>query len=427
MKEVRSYVLRSVLSTLGLSVYILADTLFIAKGVGNLGLTALNIALPLFNLLNSLGLLFGMGGATLFSLRGSKGNYFSQLLLVGLGIGSLFTLAGLFFATPIAQGLGASVATLDLTVLYLRFILIMAPFFILNNLVLAFVRNDGNPQLAMMAMLSSSLFNIIFDYIFVFPMNMGMAGAALATVLSPVLSLLILSLHRKKNQRKLQLKFARPTWDTLSHSVQLGTASFLTEMSTGICILIFNQLLLSLQGDVAVAAYGVLANVVLVGLALFTGVAQGVQPLISRAASKADEAAVRLYLRYGMKVSFLLAAGLYLGLLLFKYPVTGFFNTDQDPLLTKLAVAGIPIYFLAFFASSQNILLSIFFAAIERARQAFAIALFRGYLFIVPAALVFSQLWGITGVWSSLPFAEFATLATAAGFLIRYRKQHKNS
>src|SRR5699024_5957871 len=89
MKEVRSYVLRSVLSTLGLSVYILADTLFIAKGVGNLGLTALNIALPLFNLLNSLGLLFGMGGATLFSLRGSKGNYFSQLLLVGLGIGSL--------------------------------------------------------------------------------------------------------------------------------------------------------------------------------------------------------------------------------------------------------------------------------------------------------------------------------------------------
>ena len=211
MKEVRSYVLRSVLSTLGLSVYILADTLFIAKGVGNLGLTALNIALPLFNLLNSLGLLLGMGGATLFSLRGAKDNYFSQLLLVALSVGVLFTLSGIFFVEPIAQGLGASAATLNLTVLYLRFILIMAPFFILNNLVLAFVRNDGNPQLAMMAMLSSSLFNIIFDYLFVFPINMGMAGAALATVLSPVVSLAILSLHRKKPQRKLQLQLTRPT------------------------------------------------------------------------------------------------------------------------------------------------------------------------------------------------------------------------
>lgn len=417
MKEVRSYVTKSVLSTMALSAYILADTLFVANGVGNLGLTALNIALPLFNLINGLGLLLGMGGATLFSLKGGKGSYFSQLVATAVLLGLCFTLAGIFWVTPLAKLLGASSASLPLTVEYLRFVLLLAPFFILNNLVLAFVRNDGNPQLAMIAMLSSSLFNIVFDYIFVFPLNMGMAGAALATVISPILSLLILSFHRKKPQRKLTLELALPQLATISRAVQLGMSSFLTEMSTGVSILIFNQVLLALKGDVAVAAYGVLANIVLVGLAMFTGVAQGIQPLISRAATKKDQAAVQSYLLYGLKIALLLALILYGVLLVFRQPITGFFNRDQDPVLTQLAVTGIPLYFLSFFASSSNILLSIFFSAIGRAKQAFTIALLRGYLLIIPIILLASKLAGITGVWGSLPLTEMLTMVVAYSLL----------
>lgn len=417
MKEVRSYVTKSVLSTMALSAYILADTLFVANGVGNLGLTALNIALPLFNLINGLGLLLGMGGAILFSLKGGKGSYFSQLVATAALLGLCFTLAGIFWVTPLAKLLGASSASLPLTVEYLRFVLLLAPFFILNNLVLAFVRNDGNPQLAMIAMLSSSLFNIVFDYIFVFPLNMGMAGAALATVISPILSLLILSFHRKKPQRKLTLELALPQLATISRAVQLGMSSFLTEMSTGVSILIFNQVLLALKGDVAVAAYGVLANIVLVGLAMFTGVAQGIQPLISRAAAKKDQAAVQAYLRYGLKIALLLALLLYGVLLVFREPITGFFNRDQDPVLTQLAVTGIPLYFLSFFASSSNILLSIFFSAIGRAKQAFTIALLRGYLLIIPIILLASKLAGITGVWGSLPLTETLTMVVAYSLL----------
>ena len=417
MKEVRSYVTKSVLSTMALSAYILADTLFVANGVGNLGLTALNIALPLFNLINGLGLLLGMGGAILFSLKGGKGSYFSQLVATAALLGLCFTLAGIFWVTPLAKLLGASSASLPLTVEYLRFVLLLAPFFILNNLVLAFVRNDGNPQLAMIAMLSSSLFNIVFDYIFVFPLNMGMAGAALATVISPILSLLILSFHRKKPQRKLTLELALPQLATISRAVQLGMSSFLTEMSTGVSILIFNQVLLALKGDVAVAAYGVLANIVLVGLAMFTGVAQGIQPLISRAAAKKDQAAVQSYLLYGLKIALLLALLLYGVLLVFRQPITGFFNRDQDPVLTQLAVTGIPLYFLSFFASSSNILLSIFFSAIGRAKQAFTIALLRGYLLIIPIILLASKLAGITGVWGSLPLTETLTMVVAYSLL----------
>lgn len=425
MNEIKGYVTRSVLSTLGLSLYILADTFFIANGVGVLGLAALNIALPLFNLLTGLGLLLGMGGATLFTLKGRRGDYFSQLLIVGAAIGLFFTIIGVFFSYDLALLLGASGATVELTVMYMRFILVMAPFFILNNLCLAFIRNDQNPQLAMKAMICSSLFNIVFDYIFVFPMNLGMAGAALATVLSPILSLMILSTHRKFSKRQLSLTWSIPELRTITKSVQLGLSSFLAEMSTGVSILVFNQVLIGLGGDIAIAAYGVLANILVVALSLFTGVAQGIQPLISRAVNKGDTPTVKKVLNFGLRTSFLMAVGLYLLLFFLKYPIISAFNRENDPILIQLAAAGIPIFFLSLFGSSFNVVFSIFFSAIGRAKQAFALALFRGYIFLIPLVIVLAGIFGLTGAWVSLPVTEGATLLFSFFFLRQYDKSSK--
>ncbi|MGO3611203.1 MAG: MATE family efflux transporter [Enterococcus sp.] len=422
MNEIKGYVTRSVLSTLGLSLYILADTFFIANGVGVLGLAALNIALPLFNLLTGLGLLLGMGGATLFALKGRSGNYFSQLMIVGGIIGLFFTALGLFFSRPLALVLGASGATVDLTTLYMRFILIMAPFFILNNLCLAFVRNDQNPQLAMKAMILSSVFNMIFDYIFVFPLDMGMAGAALATVLSPVLSLAILSTHRNFSKRQLSLSWVKPQLRTVTKSIQLGLSSFLAEMSTGVSILVFNQVLLGLGGDIVIAAYGVLANILVVALSLFTGVAQGIQPLISRAANKKETLTIQRILNFGLKTSFIMAVGLYLILFFLKYPIISAFNRENDPLLIQLAAYGIPIFFVSLFGSSLNVVFSIFFSAIGHAKQAFALSLFRGYFLLVPLVIILTAIWGLTGAWVSLPITEGLTLIVSFFFLRKYQK-----
>lgn len=422
MNEIKGYVTRSVLSTLGLSLYILADTFFIANGVGVLGLAALNIALPLFNLLTGLGLLLGMGGATLFALKGRSGNYFSQLMIVGGVIGLFFTALGLFFSRPLVLVLGASGATVDLTTLYMRFILIMAPFFILNNLCLAFVRNDQNPQLAMKAMILSSVFNMIFDYIFVFPLDMGMAGAALATVLSPVLSLAILSTHRNFSKRQLSLSWVKPQLRTVTKSIQLGLSSFLAEMSTGVSILVFNQVLLGLGGDIVIAAYGVLANILVVALSLFTGVAQGIQPLISRAANKKETLTIQKILNFGLKTSFIMAVGLYLILFFLKYPIISAFNRENDPLLIQLAAYGIPIFFVSLFGSSLNVVFSIFFSAIGHAKQAFALSLFRGYFLLVPLVIILTAIWGLTGAWVSLPITEGLTLIVSFFFLRKYQK-----
>lgn len=255
---------------------------------------------------------------------------------------------------------------------------------------------------------------------------MGMAGAALATVLSPVLSLLILSTHRKKNNRRLTWQFTAPQFKTISRSIQLGLASFLTEMSTGISILVFNQVLLFLSGDIAVAAYGVLANILLVGLALFTGVAQGVQPLISQAASKKESNKVFYYVHYGFKVSFALALVLYLIVTIFKAPIIGLFNSEHSTALAKLATTGLPIYFVALFGACFNIIFSIFFAAVGYAKQSFIIALLRGYLLILPFVILLGKTFGLAGVWASLPLSEGLTLLIASFLFIQLKKSYRN-
>ena len=142
-------------------------------------------------------------------------------------------------------------------------------------------RNDGDPSLAMVATLSSSLFNVVFDYIFMFPMGLGLAGAALATAVSPIISISICSRHFFKKENSVQFVRQRPSARLLGQSCQLGISGFVGEMSSGVTTTVFNFLLLGLAGNVAVAAYGVVANFALVTTAIFNGVAQGAQPLVS--------------------------------------------------------------------------------------------------------------------------------------------------
>lgn len=427
-KELTGYVSRNVLSMLGLSLYILADTYFIANGVGPYGLTALNLALPLFNLINGLGLLMGMGGATLFSLNKSAApemgkKYFSQLGLISIILGLLFTVCGVFFVEPLAVLLGGGTETLPYLMTYLRVILIAAPFFVVNNFALSFVRNDNNPHLTMVAMIGSSLFNIVFDYLLVFPLGLGMLGAALATAASPVLSLLILTMHRRKANRLLSIEWTRPVWKTVKESVKLGVPSFLTEMSNGVSILIFNIVLLSLAGDIAVAAFGVLANIFLIGLSMFTGAAQGIQPIVSREFGKKNFTTVAEALKFGSLVSLSIGVVLYAAMVIFKLPVIQFFNSTNNQELIGYASQGIPIYLFSFLFSGLNIVFSIFFASIAKPDFSFILVLLRGYLLIIPAVFIMGSSFGIIGVWSSLPVVELLVFFVSLVLLLKTSKQ----
>lgn len=193
------YTTLNVLGMIGLSCYILADTFFVSKGLGAQGLAALNLAIPFYSFIHGSGLMLGMGGATRYSIATSQGRhqegnlFFTNTLWIGLGLACVFLCCGLFFTGPMARLAGANEDIFQMTQTYLRVILLFSPMFILNDILIAFVRNDGQPRIAMLAMLAGSLSNIFLDYLLIFPFQLGIFGAAFATGLAPVISMGVLS------------------------------------------------------------------------------------------------------------------------------------------------------------------------------------------------------------------------------------------
>ena len=202
------YVSLNVLGQMAYSCYTLADTFFVSASLGSNGLAALNLAFPVFCIINGTGLMIGMGGGTRYSLLKSRGenrradSVFTNAVYIALSFSVLFVLSGAFLSDTVTKRLGADDTVFSMTNTYLRVMLLFAPAFLINNLLQCFVRNDGNPSLSMAAMVTASMSNVVLDYIFIFPLRMGISGAILATGLAPVISIGVLSSYfiRKKNR-----------------------------------------------------------------------------------------------------------------------------------------------------------------------------------------------------------------------------------
>ncbi len=429
LQEFGKYVLQSVLSQLGVSCYILADTYFISKGVGADGLTALNLAIPVFSVMNGCGFMLGIGSGTKYGIMKGTGNekrgdvLFTSSLCVVTVLAVIFMLIGLLAADPITVLVGANAEVYDMTRTYLQVILLFSPMFMINNLLGAMIRNDGNTSLAMTAMLSGCLFNIVFDYIFVFPMGLGLFGAVLATAVAPIISILILLQHFMKKKNQFRLIRVRPDVRLVASAAGLGVPSLVTEVSSGLVIAVFNLLILGLAGNVGVAAYGVVANISIVVIAIYNGIAQGVQPLLSREYGRSQEKNVHRFLSWAMMLTVILAMVIYVGIYWNADVIAMIFNSGRDMDLQRIAVEGLKIYFTACPFVGANILLAIYFAATDQAAPAQMISLLRGLIVIVPLAFIMANVAGLTGVWMTFPLTELVVCVVACGL---YKKMKKN-
>lgn len=427
-KEFARYSAQAVLGMLGLSCYILADTFFISKGLGVNGLAALNLSIPVYSFIHGIGLMLGMGAATRYSILKSQKDYnlsnliFTNTVSLAVVFSALFVLAGIFFSEGLTRVLGANAEVFEMTNIYLKVILLFAPAFIMNDVMICFVRNDGNPRLAMLAMLGGSLLNIILDYLFIFVFQMGMFGAVLATGLAPIFSMLILLEHRVKRKNGFHLVKTRPSSRMALDTFTLGFPSLITEVSSGIVMVIFNMIILNLLGNTGVAAYGVIANLSLVVLCIYTGIAQGIQPLISKAYGRYEMKTVRQLLRYALITMSVASCIIYLTLFFFADPVAGVFNSENNMQLQRIAVAGIKIYFSGILFAGFNIIVSMLFTSTVWAMPAQIISLSRGLIVIVPMAFLLSVAAGITGVWLAFPVTEGLVAALGVVFFIRWRK-----
>lgn len=430
LKNFIKYVSLNILGMIGLSCYILADTFFVSKALGATGLAALNFSISVYSVIHGTGLMIGIGGATRYSIlktqnKNKKANkVFSISVKFGIIIGIIFAIIGIFGAKTLALLLGADTDTLPLTKRYLETILSFAPFFIMNNILIAFIRNDNNPKLSMIAMLTGSFSNIVLDYIFMFPFGMGMFGAAFATGLAPIISICILSLHFIKKENSFKYTHTKIIGSFVLDILSLGVSAFITEVSSAVAIITFNLVILGLNGNLGVASYGIVANIALVGVSIFTGIAQGIQPLISKGHGMKNNELVKKVLKLALMTSILMSLVIYLGIFFGKESIIQIFNSEQSLEIAKLAKTGCVIYFLGFFFAGINIIITIYLSATEHTQDAFMISIARGCITIVPLVLILSKIFKMNGVWLSFVFTE-GIVTVLAILLIKLKERNK--
>lgn len=412
------YVSQNILGMIGVSAYILADTFFISLAQGSDGIAALNLVLPVYSLIFALGSMLATGAATRFALERREGSHADGYLaeaMLWAGILSVpFVLLGIFGAEGIVRLLGGEENIVTVGTPYTRIFLLFTPFFMANYILRSFVLNDGDPSLAMTATVTSSLFNIVMDWVLMFPLGMGMAGAALATAASPLVGLLINALHFGKKRNTLRFVWHVPSWKRLVHMSAVGVSGFISEIAGGVTTLVLNFLILGLTGSIGVAAYGVVANVAIVATAIFSGIAQGSQPLLSDAYSRQETVQVRQVLRMSMVMALTISVLMIACFEVFAEPLVAIFNSEHDPVMGQLATQGMRLYFLGYLFAGVNIAGTGYLSAVGAAKWAMITSILRGVAAIVLCALVMAALFGMTGVWLAFCAAEALTAAVMA-------------
>lgn len=415
------YLIPSVSATLVTSIYIIADTMMVGKGIGADALVALNLVLPLFSFLYALGMLFGVGGGVQYSVAQGAADKerarqaFSSALACAVGAAVVITLVLNLFLQPIAFLLGADANNIEMVLEYATYIVRFAPAFLFSNFLQAFVRNDGDPRRAMVAVLAGAVTNIILDYILIFKMNRGLAGGAAATVVGNILTVLILLTHFISEKNHIHFSKSAIDRGMVGQITACGAPSFLIEAAAGIVTFSFNRQLLRYIGQSGVVIYSVIANCALVCMSLFNGVSQATQPVI--AANYGGGLADRVAQVRRLGIITVLLLGVVLSSTAYWMPrvLIGLFVKPTPELLAQ----GIPvlrIYFLAFLPMGFNLFFGAYLQSIVRSAPALIIMILRGVLLPIAFVIVLPVLFGGNAIWVAVLLSELLTFVV--GFIL---------
>ena len=418
------YLIPSICSTLVTSIYILVDTLIIGQGVGAEGISALNIFLPFFTIYNGIGLMFGLGGGILISIEDGIGNkkkadsYFNSAFIGVIIIGIIFTLLTNIFLKDLAYFLGANENSIDLVMEYGRCISLFIPTFIASNFLSPIVRNKKSPKLAMMSVLIGAGLNIILDYIFVFPMNMGMIGAALATVIGSLTTSLVLLTHFINKENRIKLSLKEVSFEMVQKIIGCGDSTFLMEVASGFVIFIFNIQILKYIGDIGIVVYGIISNCVIVGMALFNGVAQASQPIIATNYGAKENKRVQTVLKYAMITTILIGGILFAIVFVFtEEAICTFVKADEQ--IIYMGIPAVRMYLSAFCIMNINILLCNYFQSVGMEKPSILISIIRGFLLNIILVLSLPMILGGYSLWMIVPITEIITLLG----IVKYTKK----
>lgn len=400
----------------------ISDGAFVGHGVGSDALAAVNIVVPLFLITTGIGLMFGIGGSVVASIHLAKNNNhaaylnITQAILASFLTGCVLSAVVLSFPAGTCRLFGCSDLLLPQAVAYLRWIAMSVPFNLLGITAMFMVRLDGSPKFAMVVNCAIASLNILLDYVFIFPMQWGIEGAAIATSLSFSLgcipTLLYLFRYATKihlYRIKLTMTSMRLTVRNIAYQIKIGFSAMLGELAIASVILVGNYVFMKYLGEDGVAAYSVGCYCLPIVFMVGNAIVQSVQPIVSYAYGMHDNERLRSARRLSLRTSVVCGVMGMLFVALGADVISGIFLPENCKAYT-ICCEGLPYYSPAFFVVAVNIVIIGYLQSIEAARPATMFMLLRGFLFSVPSFIILPMIAGVSGLWMALPVAEMLTL-----------------
>lgn len=416
------YFIPLVFSMISLSTYSMIDGMFVGKKLGKEAIAAVNIAWPIFPGLIAYELLFGFGAASIvgYFLGQNKTHrarlvFSSVFYFVALST-FILSMVLLPFSENIVRFFGSNDALLSMSKRYIEIILMGAVFVVLHPLADVFVVNDKRPILAMVAMLIGSLANIFFNYLFIFVLEVGVQGSAIATVIGHAIGVLVLMQHFwfKKGQLYFIKRFSL---SSVISSAKSGVPQSTAEFSASIMILLFNTAIMHTAGERFVSMYGIVMYNAIIFFTTLFAISQGIQPIASFSYGARNLERVRAVFVFGLKAAFCVGIFFY-GAYYFldEFLIKLYLQpSEQDPLFMQETKRAMNIYYVGYVFLGMTLLCAVFFQSIQRTKSSFIITLSHTLGFMVILLPILSHFYGINGVWVTYPIAQFLAFLVALG------------
>ena len=418
----RQMLVPTLLGTLATSAMTVIDGVIVGQGVGEVGVAAVNIVVPIYLIMSGIALMVGVGCSVVSSIHLSQGKLkvarlnVTQALVVSALVAAFIGALIVAFPVQTARLLGSSPTLLPHVLDYMLWLIPGFVFEMFSMIGLFVIRLDGAPRYAMWCSVIPAVLNAILDWVCVFPLDMGVKGASVATsicmVIGGVMALVYLLFRADKlhlQLPKLSVKSLRLTLRNIGYQCRIGLSSLMGELSLAILIFVGNLVFMHYIGDSGVGAFGISCYYTPFFFSVGNSIAQSAQPIISYnyGAERWDN--VRRVRRLLLATS--LAVGVVVAMIFTLLPeplVTLFVNADSGA--GRIAIEGFPYFAAGIIFFILNVAIIGYYQSIERIGRAMTFVALRGMVFIIPAFLLLPQLWGVPGIWLAMPAAELATL-----------------
>lgn len=425
------FTLPSVIMLVCTSLYVIVDGFFVSNFVGGSAFEAVNFIMPYLMLLGCVGFMFGTGGGALIARLLGEGDKeranrtFTLVVVVSIISGFVLAIVGLLLLYPVAQLLGGQGELLEQSVQYGQIILLALPAYVLQYEFQCLFVTAEKPYWGLFLTIGAGVTNIALDALFIIVFNMGIAGAALATIIGQIVGGVVPLVYFSLRNNNSLLKFCKFRWDgkALLHTVTNGSSELMTNISVSIVSMLYNWQLLNYIGKDGIAAYGVLMYLSYIFMAIFMGYSVGSAPIISYHYGAGNKGELKSILKKSSVIITIISLLMFALAQLLAYPISVIFVSYSEEVV-QLTVKAFRIFAFSFLICGIAVFGSSFFTALNNGLVSALISFLRTLVFQVIAVFTLPLIWGVDGIWISIVVAELMAFVATVVFILALRNKY---